>query len=469
MNNLASVFQLVSAVAVIICIITIPGVDKDIKTNWPWTLPYNATGIPDKDFGYVQIIGLLSALFAFSGYEAGCHAAEECINASVTSSYGIVVCCILTAASGFSYVLGLIYAIPSIHGMKYAEWAAARTNGWIPEGQNTWLWLNETDGSVLGNFTNIGGSWLYYNATSQMMADPEEDGYYSNYYNTYGSAWIQPWQDASVSAYLKDALALVADSDSAADLFFAACGWKTGMALTVLIAINLFFAGISSLTVTTRICYAMARDDAFPMSKTFSTVWPVTHSPIATVILVLILDVLLMLLPLASTLALEAILSVAVIGYQISYAIPLVLRATTGREVFKQNVFHLGKYSILIHAISGTWLTLTSFIFFFPFSWPVSVSGVNGVSAEDDNFNYTCVIVGSVFVFSLAYWVFGARHTYKGPLGRVEKSADSSTEVTTEGSAALVVRKVEDTVHEQEVSTVHEQEVRVETQKPEEG
>ena len=96
------------------------------------------------------------------------------------------------------------------------------------------------------------------------------------------------------------------------------------------------------------------------------------------------------------------------------------------------------------------------------------MSGVNGVSAEDDNFNYTCVIVGSVFVFSLAYWVFGARHTYKGPLGRVEKSADSSTEVTTEGSAALVVRKVEDTVHEQEVSTVHEQEVRVETQKPEE-
>jgi amino acid transporter len=35
----------------------------------------------------------------------------------------------------------------------------------------------------------------------------------------------------------------------------------------ILLLINFFFAGFSSLTVTSRIGYAMARDKAFPYSK----------------------------------------------------------------------------------------------------------------------------------------------------------------------------------------------------------
>jgi hypothetical protein len=62
--------------------------------------------------------------------------------------------------------------------------------------------------------------------------------------------------------------------------------------------------------------------------------------------------------------------SLCVIGYQISYAIPLVLRVTTGRSEFKQAVFNLGRWSIPIHTVSAAWLIITSTFFFWPMgSW----------------------------------------------------------------------------------------------------
>ena len=122
-------------------------------------------------------------------------------------------------------------------------------------------------------------------------------------------------------------------------------------------------------------------------------------------------DALLLLLPLATTVALSAVLAITVIGYQISYAIvstkkhinttllsklscrvirpsppqPIILRATTGRKAFRQGAFSLGRFSMPIHVIGGSWLFLTSFIFFWPTKWPVVVSGVNGGDSSTDN------------------------------------------------------------------------------------
>ena len=50
-----------------------------------------------------------------------------------------------------------------------------------------------------------------------------------------------------------------------------------------------------------------------------------------------------------------AMRSITVIGYQVSYAIPLVLRVIY-RENFKQGAFNLGKYSLAIHTIASIWV-----------------------------------------------------------------------------------------------------------------
>jgi len=68
--------------------------------------------------------------------------------------------------------------------------------------------------------------------------------------------------------------------------------------MSVLVLINLFFAGFSSMTVTTRIGFAMARDGAFPGSKFFYHVTEKNKVPSHMILLVLILDCLIVLLPL---------------------------------------------------------------------------------------------------------------------------------------------------------------------------
>jgi amino acid transporter len=50
----------------------------------------------------------------------------------------------------------------------------------------------------------------------------------------------------------------------------------TAIGLTIVLIGNLFFAGFSSLTVTSRIGYSMARDGGIPFSKFFSVVYKKT-------------------------------------------------------------------------------------------------------------------------------------------------------------------------------------------------
>jgi amino acid transporter len=85
--------------------------------------------------------------------------------------------------------------------------------------------------------------------------------------------------------------------------------------MTSLLLVNLFCAGFSSMTVTSRIGFAMARDRAFPFSKVLHRVNSTTKAPDTMILLVFILDVLLCLLPLISQTAFEAIAGISAIGY----------------------------------------------------------------------------------------------------------------------------------------------------------
>lgn len=85
--------------------------------------------------------------------------------------------------------------------------------------------------------------------------------------------------------------------------------------LTILLLLNIFFAGFSSMTVTSRIGFAMARDGAFPYSQVLYKVNSKTKAPERVIFLVFIMDVLLCLLPLISTTAFEAITGISAVGY----------------------------------------------------------------------------------------------------------------------------------------------------------
>ena len=82
-----------------------------------------------------------------------------------------------------------------------------------------------------------------------------------------------------------------------------------------MLLLNVFCAGFSSMTVTSRIGFAMARDKAFPFSHVLHRVNEKTKAPDTVILLVFILDVLLCLLPLLSKTAFEAIAGISAIGY----------------------------------------------------------------------------------------------------------------------------------------------------------
>lgn len=183
--------------------------------------------------------------------------------------------------------------------------------------------------------------------------------------------------------------------------------------VTILLLINVFCAGFSSMTVTSRIGFAMARDRAFPWSKALHRVHPVTKAPDAVIALTFVLDVLLCLLPLISKTAFEAITSITAIGYQISYAIPIFLRLTVSKDTFKRSLFNLGSFSELIGWVAVIWLCMTSCFFVLPVKFD------ENLSQTWEDFNWTGVVLAIVLLIAYIYWYFpapyGARHFFKGP------------------------------------------------------
>lgn len=185
------------------------------------------------------------------------------------------------------------------------------------------------------------------------------------------------------------------------------------LAMTIMLIINIFFAGFSSMTVTSRIGFAMARDGGLPFSKYLYKINPKTKTPDRIIFLVFFADVALCLLPLISETAFSAVMSITTIGYQISYAIPMLLRLTVARKTFKKSTFHLGPFSEIVGWISVVWLFVTSIFFLLPTEYDE-----NG-NLTSTNFNYTIVVVGGVSFLALLYWFLpapiGARHFFVGP------------------------------------------------------
>jgi protein-S-isoprenylcysteine O-methyltransferase Ste14 len=122
------------------------------------------------------------------------------------------------------------------------------------------------------------------------------------------------------------------------------------------------------------------------------------------------MDVLLCLLPLISSTAFEAITGISAIGYQISYAIPILLRLTVSKTTFKKSSFDLGSLSIPIGWISVLWLCITSLFFILP----LKLDTAQHITLS--NFNWTIAVLGLILLIALVYWhlpaPLGAKHFF---------------------------------------------------------
>jgi amino acid transporter len=194
---------------------------------------------------------------------------------------------------------------------------------------------------------------------------------------------------------------------AAVNVFILSCGERWGSVLAWLVAVNLFFAGISSVAVTGRITYALMRDEAFPYSQFFGQVHPTLKSPMHSIMFVCIIDSLLQLLALNSdgVTAFYSITALCVIGFQVSYCIPIVLKVIFDPVDFPMTSMSLGKWSKVFGIVSSTWLIVTSVLLFLPTTSPVTLQNMNWLIVV---FTFTVICAG-------LYWIYHGQYSFKGP------------------------------------------------------
>jgi len=199
-----------------------------------------------------------------------------------------------------------------------------------------------------------------------------------------------------------------ATGNAAINVFVLACGSTWGQALAWLVLINIFFAGISSVAVTGRITFALTRDKAFPYSEFLSQVNPFMKSPVNSIMFVFAVDALLQLLPLDTSngsIAYNSIIGLATVGWQVSYAIPILLKLVFNPKDFPITPLSLGRFSVPCGWVSTLWLLGSSCLFFLPTTSPVNDSSMNWL---------TVVVGGTVFLCGLN-WIFNSQYTFSGP------------------------------------------------------
>lgn len=172
------------------------------------------------------------------------------------------------------------------------------------------------------------------------------------------------------------------------------------------IAVLATAAGLASCS---RTFWAFARDDAVPAPKFWSHVDKRLKIPVRMILLVFILQVLLGLLYLGSTTAFNAVLSMAVIGMYLSYALPIMYMLFCGRGTNRVEAapFRMSHgVGVATNIVALVWLLVAMFFSKWPNFYPVT----------PETMNYSIVVLVGWIVVGGSYYVGWGKKMYNGPV-----------------------------------------------------
>ena len=169
-----------------------------------------------------------------------------------------------------------------------------------------------------------------------------------------------------------------------------------------LVLVITMFCSISITVAASRTTWAMARDDAMPLSKLWSKVSHTHGVPMWSLVLVTVIQMLLGLINLGSSSAFYAFVSVGVIALAVSYAIPIGTSMWYRREEVVKARWKL-PYGVgwVVNTIAVLWISFECVLFSMPTALPVTVAAMNYASV---------VLVGFMTLAAIWYGV----HARKG-------------------------------------------------------
>lgn len=194
-----------------------------------------------------------------------------------------------------------------------------------------------------------------------------------------------------------------------AQLYYDAVGSRLTLLCLFVVGSCQFLAACTCFTASSRLLYALARDNAIPCKKAFMTLNRF-QAPWVGVWLSATVAIVISAAYIGSVVAFNAILSSAAIAVMLSYLQPILCRVLWPESMEARGPFHLGKYSRVTNVISALFTIFVCVLFILPTSMPVNAL----------NMNYSIVAIGAVLLLIMSSWVFYGRYHFKGPVSTVD-------------------------------------------------
>ena len=201
---------------------------------------------------------------------------------------------------------------------------------------------------------------------------------------------------------------------ASANLFLDVLSRHMAEFLIVIGIVAQFFCGLASVTANSRMIYAFSRDGAVPGHKYWHRINPRTKTPTNSIWFAVTFSFLLGVPSLKTNasgvpVAFNAVVSVAVVAFTISFALPTLLRLMRGSD-FRVGPWSLGRWSKLVNVLALAWTVVICAAFLFP-QGTLHVDG----KFQWSLFNYAPVAVGVVLGYATLSWFLSARTWFTGP------------------------------------------------------
>ncbi|KAF9233865.1 amino acid/polyamine transporter I [Melanogaster broomeanus] len=198
-------------------------------------------------------------------------------------------------------------------------------------------------------------------------------------------------------------------------LFLNVLGKRGMLTIWSFIIVVQFVTGAAQGVDASRVVFAFARDNALPGSRWWKRINPRTQTPVNAVWFVMVGAALCGLLGF-SVAALSSLAGASVIGLYVSYATPIFLRITSGRNKLVPGSFTLGKWYMPVGIVAVSWVCFIVVLLFFP--------SFETVTAQE--MNYSVVIIMGVFAFAAISWVVDAHKWFHGPIRNIDGTSSPS-------------------------------------------
>eukprot|EP00850_Spirogloea_muscicola_P010552 SM000062S19938 [mRNA] locus=s62:499844:503705:- [translate_table: standard] len=179
----------------------------------------------------------------------------------------------------------------------------------------------------------------------------------------------------------------------------------------ILMVIPFYASGVGGVLAAARALYATSRDGAMPASWLWRKLNK-AQVPVYAAWLVALICTLICLPNFGTTVAFNAIVSVATIAWVGTYGVPIFFRLILPNEDFNRGPFHLGAFSKPLCFISLCYIVYTCGIFMVPLTYPVTWN----------NYNYGPIASGLVLAGALLWFALDARKWFHGPVRNIDMS-----------------------------------------------